>query len=61
MLNRSMYHNKSSRRLAFGLPRELWVVELGIFLNYVGWGSVLPFEVISTSTTAAASGSGRQA
>lgn len=30
----------------FGLPRELWIVELGIFLNYVGWGSVLPFEVI---------------
>jgi MFS family permease len=43
---RSLYYNNLRRRLAFGLPRELWVVELGIFLNYVGWGSVLPFEVI---------------
>src|SRR6187549_3153243 len=46
MLSRSMYYNNLPRRLAYGLPRELWVVELGIFLNYVGWGSVLPFEVI---------------
>jgi MFS family permease len=43
---RSLYYNNLPRRLGFGLPRELWVVELGIFLNYVGWGSVLPFEVI---------------
>jgi MFS family permease len=41
-----LYYNNFSRRFAFGLPRELWVVEIGIFLNYVGWGSVLPFEVI---------------
>ena len=34
------------RRLAFGLSRELWIVEVGIFLNYLGWGAVLPFEVI---------------
>src|SRR5215470_5802503 len=43
---RYLYYNKLVRRMAFGLPRELWVVEIGIFLNYVGWGSVLPFEVI---------------
>jgi hypothetical protein len=60
MLSRFLYYNNLSRRLAFGLPRELWVVEIGIFLNYVGWGSVLPFEVIYLPT-AAASGSGRQA
>ena len=31
---------------AFGLPRELWLVQIGIFLNAFGWGAVLPFEVI---------------
>ena len=30
----------------YGLSRELWLVVLGIFLNYVGYGAVLPFEVI---------------
>jgi MFS family permease len=35
-----------SRRLAFGLSRELWIVEAGIFLNMLGYGGVLPFEVI---------------
>lgn len=34
------------RRLDFGLPTELWVVQVGIFLNFLGWGAVLPFEVI---------------
>jgi MFS family permease len=34
------------RRLGFGLPSELWVVQVGIFLNYFGWGAVLPFEII---------------
>jgi MFS family permease len=29
-----------------GLPRELRVVQVGIFLNALGWGAVLPFEVI---------------
>ena len=43
---RSLYYNINVRRLGYGLPRELWVVEAGIFLNYVGWGGVLPFEVI---------------
>lgn len=34
------------RRLSFGLPSQLWVVQVGVFLNYYGWGGVLPFEVI---------------
>jgi MFS family permease len=34
------------RRLGFGLPAELWIVQAGIFLNYLGWGGVMPFEVI---------------
>src|SRR5215475_8832864 len=41
----SLYCN-ITRRLDYGLPRELWVVEAGIFLNYLGWGAVMPFEVI---------------
>lgn len=32
--------------MSFGLSRELWVVQAGSFLNYLGWGAVLPFEVI---------------
>jgi MFS family permease len=35
---RSLYYNK--------LPSDLWIVQAGIFLNYLGWGAVLPFEVI---------------
>jgi MFS family permease len=34
------------RRLGFGLSRELWIVQVGIFLNHLGWGAVLPFEII---------------
>src|SRR5215470_17767875 len=30
----------------FGLSRELWLVVFGIFLNNLGYGAVLPFEVI---------------
>src|SRR5262245_19442465 len=30
----------------YGLPRELWLIVFGIFVNYVGYGGVLPFEVI---------------
>jgi MFS family permease len=42
-----MYYNKlSPRHLGFGLSRELWLVQIGIFLNTLGWGAVLPFEVI---------------
>ncbi len=32
--------------LGFGLSRQLWLVEIGIFLNMVGYGAVLPFEII---------------
>jgi MFS family permease len=28
------------------MPRQLWLVVLGIFVNYLGYGAVLPFEVI---------------
>src|SRR6266700_8091882 len=53
-----MYYNKYQTRrhagrlgrtagsLGFGLSRELWLVEAGIFLNMLGYGAVLPFEVI---------------
>ncbi|MDQ3894882.1 MAG: MFS transporter [Actinomycetota bacterium] len=34
------------RSLGFGLPSELWVVQAGIFLNYLGWGAVMPFEIL---------------
>jgi MFS family permease len=33
-------------RAASGLSRELWIVQLGIFLNYLGWGAVMPFEIV---------------
>jgi MFS family permease len=39
-------HRLWARRLGFGLSRELWVVQFGIFLNHLGWGAVLPFEII---------------
>src|SRR5690242_5717204 len=39
-------HVGLARRLGFGLSRELWLVQLGIFLNMFGYGAVLPFEVI---------------
>jgi MFS family permease len=35
-----------ARRLGFGLSRELWLVQIGIFLNMFGYGAVLPFEII---------------
>jgi MFS family permease len=41
-----LYYNKWLRRLGFGLSKELWIVQAGIFLNYLGWGAVMPFEVI---------------
>src|SRR5258705_2629404 len=37
-----LYYNKRG----YGLSRELWLVQIGIFLNTFGWGAVLPFEVI---------------
>ena len=36
----------TSRGLSFGLSRELWLIEAGILLNMLGYGAVLPFEVI---------------
>ena len=41
-----MTHPSVARRLGFGLSRELWLVEVGIFLNMLGYGAVLPFEII---------------
>lgn len=38
--------NSLKNRLGFGLSRELWLVVLGMFLNYLGYGAVLPFEII---------------
>ena len=32
------------RRL--GLSRQVWIVEIGVFLNMLGYGAVLPFEII---------------
>jgi MFS family permease len=40
---RYLYYNKI---VGFGLPDGLWVVQAGIFLNYLGWGTVMPFEVV---------------
>jgi MFS family permease len=37
---------RAASRLGLGLSRELWIVEAGIFLNMLGYGAVLPFEVI---------------
>jgi MFS family permease len=34
-----------TRDVGFVLSRELWLVQIGIFLNALGWGAVLPFEV----------------
>jgi MFS family permease len=45
-----LYHkfpfSRMASRLGFGLSRELWLVQIGIFLNTFGWGAVLPFEII---------------
>jgi MFS family permease len=37
-----MYYNK----LRPGFSRELWLVQIGILVNMLGYGAVLPFEVI---------------
>lgn len=53
-----LYYNKNPDRpripglrpmaasAGLGLSRELWLVEAGIFLNMLGYGAVLPFEMI---------------
>jgi MFS family permease len=33
-------------RLGYGLSFELWIVQAGIFLSMLGYGAVLPFEII---------------
>jgi MFS family permease len=46
---RSLYRRPkrySMRRVGFGLSRALWIVAFGIFLNALGYGAVLPFEII---------------
>src|SRR5215471_14976147 len=42
----TMYYNKLANRMSFGLSRTLWLVQAGIFLNMLGYGAVLPFEII---------------
>jgi MFS family permease len=37
---------RAGSSLGLGLSRELWLVEIGIFLNMLGYGAVLPFEII---------------
>jgi MFS family permease len=37
-----LYYNKYLRQLG----ADVWVVQIGVFLNYLGWGAVMPFEVI---------------
>jgi MFS family permease len=32
--------------LGFGLSHRLWIVELAVFVNMLGYGAVLPFEII---------------
>jgi MFS family permease len=36
----------NARRFSFGLSRQVWIVEIGVFLNMLGYGAVLPFEII---------------
>jgi MFS family permease len=36
--------------VAFGQSREIWLVQVGIFLNMLGYGAVLPFEIIYLHT-----------
>src|ERR1700729_617853 len=33
-------------RISFALSREVWLIEAGVFLNMLGYGGVLPFEII---------------
>src|SRR5262249_61096639 len=43
---RRFFRAGMARTLGFGLSRELWLIEVGIFLNMFGYGAVLPFEII---------------
>jgi MFS family permease len=37
---------RMAHHLDFGISRKVWLVVLGMFLNYLGYGAILPFEVI---------------
>src|ERR1700728_198269 len=37
---------RTAASMSPGLSRELWLVEIGVFLNMLGYGAVLPFEII---------------
>jgi len=43
---RERSHRLKAESLGLGLSRELWIVEAGVFLNMLGYGAVLPFEII---------------
>src|ERR1700683_4683379 len=38
--------HRTAASMSPGLSRELWLVEIGVFLNMLGYGAVLPFEII---------------
>ena len=40
-----------ARRLGFGLSRELWLVQIGIFLNMLGYGAVTTAAPVMVPTT----------
>ena len=42
----ALIHPTVRHRLSFGLSRELWLIQIGTFVSMLGWGAVLPFEVI---------------
>jgi MFS family permease len=33
-------------KAAYGLPADVWIVQLGVFLNHFGWAAIFPFELI---------------
>jgi MFS family permease len=45
-LARERKYRLKAASLGLGLSRELWIVEAGVFLNMLGYGAVLPFEII---------------
>jgi MFS family permease len=45
-LARKRRHRLKAASMSLGLSRELWIVEAGVFLNMLGYGAVLPFEII---------------
>jgi MFS family permease len=48
LLHQSRLDRPGPRRPA--LPRQLWLVVVGMFINYLGYGAILPFEVIYLHT-----------